>query len=152
MLPTCWATWSKSMDRARATTPTPPWVTLLLPPSLSVKLRLKADCCSWLMLRCKEAYWCCSAAEESRERKVVRTGSKEISGMMLASRATKNNSWTVVGEGRHKLRPVRIIVGMVGLWSMCVGVQQQVCLLSVFLTSCVFICPSYLHDQHTSKH
>lgn len=132
VLPTCWATWSKSMDRARAMTPTPPWVTLLLPPSFSVKLRLNVDRCSPLMLCCKKAYWCCSAAEESRERKVSRTGSKEMSGTMPASRATKNSSWTVAGEGRHKLRPVRIMVRTVWFSSV-----QQVRLLSGFLTPCV---------------
>lgn len=93
------------------------------------------------MLRCKKAYWCCRAAEESSERKVVRTGSMEISGMMLASRATKNNSWTMTGEGRHKLRLVRIMALSVCLASVCWYVcNRSACYL--FLTLCVFICPS----------
>lgn len=118
-------------------TPTPPLETLL-PPSSVVRLRLNAVCCSVFMLRCKKAYWWRSATEDSRDKKVERTGSKEISGMMLASRATKNSSWTVAGVGRHKVRPVRIMAVSI---FVCV---QKVCLLSVFLTLCMFICPSQI--------
>ncbi len=72
----------------------------------------------------------------------MRTGSKEMSGMMLASRATKKSSCTVAGDGRHKLRPVRIMAASVCLSaSVCVLCATGL-LLSVI--PCVFICPNVI--------
>lgn len=127
--------------------PTRPWVTLL-PPSSSDRLRPKADCCSLLMLRCIEAYRCCKTAAESRDRKEVRMGSMEMSGMMPASRATEKSSWTVPREGIHKPGPVRIIASSFAVCvaqvcvRVCLCVKHTVCRVCVFCPSLsVFVCP-----------